>query len=282
MKVTVNKPALHSVMALALSASTLVACNDNLSAPEKGHEVKATGYVDLAPPSNYSPERGIVCYSGSVDAANQLTGACFNTTDSSPFLTQKYISLSAARKVNESREANNTSVQTVFEVGTGFQCNSAEKTCYYTGNGENKPVIAARHTKALYGFPRLQPERTGELQDIPPLNMYDYRWMDIKQLALADAAGPEQIAQALKTTFAAKEPSEGNYSEVMAQYTDPASGGGITVFTLANIPDDSVRSIQYVAETNKVGDTIKITGFGQRFQCWRGANAEQWTREQCL
>ncbi|MGB1309753.1 MAG: YcgJ family protein [Leucothrix sp.] len=271
-----KQPTLHMIL-LALSAVSLTA---ESATPEKGAPIRPTGYADLAPPSHYSPERGVVCFSDTHDAAGQLTGACFNTKGASPFLTQQYLSLSAAIAVNK-RYMPSRRVST-FHVGAGFYCDSAKRTCYYRATHTAKPVIAKRHTKALYGFPRLPKDRPADWQILPPLAVQSYRWMNTQQLSLPKTTSSKQIAKALLSAFGTKEPSEGHYTETIERCSDPSHNAGATVLTLSNLPDDAIRSIQYVVETHDTHANTKITGFGQRFQCWRGANAGKWTIQPCL
>ncbi len=60
-----------ATLTMIVAASLLGACTRQ-APPEKGGPVTAHDYVDLIPPTNYSPVRGVLCESLSVDADNYL------------------------------------------------------------------------------------------------------------------------------------------------------------------------------------------------------------------
>lgn len=130
-------------------------CREHTSlAPlEKGGPVTATGYVDLIPPTNYSPVRGVLCESLSIDENGALSGSCYDLNGPSVPLTRKYISDPAATALKKKIEMGAFKNSRRFTMETGIVCDVDERRCWFTRRGTDfEEVEAPKHTKALFGF----------------------------------------------------------------------------------------------------------------------------------
>ncbi|MHA7858744.1 MAG: YcgJ family protein [Henriciella sp.] len=148
----------------SIACSLLISSTQD-SAPHrerKAGEVFATGYVDLIPPTNYSPFRGVVCESlGTKNGA--LTGVCYDREGASVEWTRCFISDEAARILESQLSSSNSARPDVFVMGSKIACSTQNEICRSTElkefpYGEVMPA----HTKAIFGFPDSDSDTTSQ------------------------------------------------------------------------------------------------------------------------
>ena len=116
---------------------------------EKGGPVKAEGYVDLSPPTSYSPQIGVICESYSVANDGSLTGECFDPTGPSVIFTLKYISKKAAETLQTDILDGRFDNPHRFETKTGLVCDLQVQKCWFKRLGKAS-VDAPKHTRAMF------------------------------------------------------------------------------------------------------------------------------------
>ena len=118
---------------------------------EKGGPVTAEGYVDLMPPTTYSPVRGVLCERHSIDENGDKTGACYDLKGPSVILTKKYISQPAATKLQDRLDRGDFPNVRRFEMDSDIMCDLDARTCNFTKQlGFVKSSPAPLHTQALF------------------------------------------------------------------------------------------------------------------------------------
>ena len=122
------------------------------SLERKSGTVTPTGYVDLIPPTNYSPIRGVICESlNSTDG--HLAGACFDLEGPSEKWTRKYISDQAADDLMENYGGLFDPERGYFEMKTKIACSLVIRECRsIDGTSFERGVTLIAHTEALFGF----------------------------------------------------------------------------------------------------------------------------------
>lgn len=137
-----------------LVSMALSGCGDEVtpSLERKSGTVTPTGYVDLIPPTNYSPIRGVICESlNSTDG--HLAGACFDLEGPSEKWTRKYISDQAADDLMENYGGLFDPERGYFEMKTKIACSLVIRECRsIDGTSFERGVTLIAHTEALFGF----------------------------------------------------------------------------------------------------------------------------------
>ncbi|MFN3211955.1 MAG: hypothetical protein ACE37M_02505 [Henriciella sp.] len=118
----------------------------------KSGAVSPTGYVDLIPPTNYSPIRGVICESlNTVDGEG--AGACFDLDGPSERWTREYISERAATDLVQNYEIMFDRETGIFQLKTRIACSLDDQECRSTENADYESgVLMEAHTAALFGF----------------------------------------------------------------------------------------------------------------------------------
>jgi len=138
------------IAGITLAVFGLAGCNKSPAASlEKGGPVTATGYVDLSPPTSYSPRRGVLCESYSSTPDGKPTGECFDLSGPSVALTLKHISPEAADKLQADIDAGRFPNPRRFKTGTGTVCDLDAQKCWFEREGQ-PDIEAPKHTLALF------------------------------------------------------------------------------------------------------------------------------------
>lgn len=140
---------------ISILSFALLSCVDNK--PEKvtanNDALETDGYIDLHPPTSYSPMRGVLCESLSVDSNGRATGECFDRSGPSVLLTRKYISQEASEALQNDIDNGRFPQVGHFETRTGTVCDLEAKQCWLKRGPLSTKIDAPRYTRALFSEP---------------------------------------------------------------------------------------------------------------------------------
>lgn len=130
------------------------------------------------------------------------------------------------------------------------------------------------------------PPTGGSWGDAPALDSGAYEIRDVATLGLTGAEMLPESAAAIQARLGSSEPVEGRYAETLNAYENPPKGA--VVFTMTDLPDNSVSAEQHVVEFDLRPDAqvegrvfAMPTGYGVRHKCARAADPDVWTTSLC-